>query len=63
MRYNDRTMRLIRKMEERGYYYDELGSHSGWQHFFGTYSTIAFQTWKEVEVWLKETEDLYGPEN
>ena len=32
------------------------------RHFFGAYGTIAFQTWKEVEVWLKETEDLYGAE-
>lgn len=63
MRHSDRTMRLIRKMEERGYHYDELESHSGWWHFFGAYSTMAFQTWKEVETWLKETEDLYGAEN
>lgn len=56
MRLSERSKRLLRKMEKRGYSFDDWESHRGWLHFFGEYSTLSFNTWKELEAWLKETE-------
>lgn len=63
MRLGEKAKRLIRKMEERGHSFDDWESRRGWLRFFGEYGAVSFATWKEVEAWLKETEDLYETED
>lgn len=46
--------RIIKAMEKRGYYYDDIDSYKGYYVFNGDYCTrITFKTIREIEEWMK----------
>lgn len=45
---------IIKKMEQMDYYYDDLDSHNHWVIFYHSFGRITFDSWKEVERWIKE---------
>lgn len=50
---------IIRRMEKRGYFFDEINSEKGMLKFsyVGAFFPLIFSTWGQVEKWEKETRD------
>ena len=44
---------LIEAMAAAGYEYDDIGSHDEWVNFFSDYGSFSFDSWQEVEDWLR----------
>ena len=46
--------RIIKAMEKKGYYFDDINSYKGYYVFHGDYcTTMTFSTVKDIKEWLK----------
>ena len=46
--------RIIKAMEKKGYYFDDINSYKGYYVFHGDYcTTMTFSTIKDIKEWLK----------
>lgn len=46
--------RIIKAMEKKGYYFDDINSYKGYYVFHGDYcTTMTFLTIKDIKEWLK----------
>ena len=51
---NSRSLRIVKSMEVRGYFFDALESRKGWLRFHVQCGgVVSFPTWKEVELWME----------
>ena len=44
---------LIEAMAVAGYDYADICSHDEWVNFFSDYGSFSFDSWQEVEDWLR----------